>query len=294
MSPHRPMNGPPRVLSSQMLSCTGGSNCRGGWGRRLWSSSQWWGCTCNCKEILVAQKIAGKFFDDIEFLEAWCRSFVNYGIVEFVGIQSFGWSTSAIIKIFSSPNVLNSWINQQGRPVRNISWETRMLVVKVPMVSATPLPGGVWPCMQSWEFSFDKSTQQVTCENLHLMASIASCRQPLLASHHFLPPSSSSSYHLSPLLRLPTGLTWCLLQHWTLVFNISFTDFGVSNNSPLTMIICAQPVTLKLELKTIPFGYLHSADWAQSYSMSLDPLASLKYWSCHPLGEYFLFFSSPG
>ena len=86
-SPHRPVNGPLRVLSSWMLSCIGGSNCRAGWGRRLWSSSQWWGCTCNCKGILGTQKIAGKFFNDIEFLEAWCRSFVNYGIVELVKIQ---------------------------------------------------------------------------------------------------------------------------------------------------------------------------------------------------------------
>ena len=87
MSPHRPVNGPPRVLYSQMLSCTGGSNCRGRQGRRLWSSSQWWGCTCNCEGILGTHKIAGKFFKDIEFLKPWCRSFVNYGIVEFVGIQ---------------------------------------------------------------------------------------------------------------------------------------------------------------------------------------------------------------
>ena len=109
--------------------------------------------------------------------------------------------------------------------------------------------------------------------------------QSLLASHHFLPPSSSSSHDFSPSSRPPTGLTWCLLQCWDLVFNILFTDFGVSNNTPLTMIICAQPVTLELGLRTMPFGYLCSADWAQSYSVSLDPLASLKYPLCHLLGK---------
>ena len=33
------------------------------------------------------QKIAGKFLNDVEFLEVCCRSFVNYGIFKFVGIQ---------------------------------------------------------------------------------------------------------------------------------------------------------------------------------------------------------------
>jgi len=36
---------------------------------------------------LGTQKIAGKFFNGVEFLEVCCRSFVNYGIVEFVRLQ---------------------------------------------------------------------------------------------------------------------------------------------------------------------------------------------------------------
>ena len=38
---------------------------------------------------------------------------------------------SAMLKIFWSPNVLDGWINQQGRQATNMSWATQMLEVKV-------------------------------------------------------------------------------------------------------------------------------------------------------------------
>jgi hypothetical protein len=141
--------------------------------------------------------------------------------------------------------------------------------------------GGNFPCshLPCWfSFEFYKSTRQVT--NLQgKFPPFHSC---------FLPLPSLFSASSSP----PIGLTWCLPQRWTLVFNVSFTDFGVSNDIPLTVIYCARPVTLEFGLRTIPFGYLRSADWAQLYSVSLDPLASSKYLSYRPLGEsiFFWFF----
>ena len=143
--------------------------------------------------------------------------------------------------------------------------------------------------MKQWEFSFYKSTWQVTYENF-LIDGWFWWHQSLLASNHFLPPSLLSlSFHLHQ----DCWLDWLSVsQCWTLVFNILFTDFGVSNNIPLTMIYCAWPVTLKFGLRTIPFGYFHSADWAQSYSASLDPLVLLKYIFVASLGwvEFFCFF----
>ena len=85
------------------------------------------------------------------------------------------------------------------------------------------------------------------------------------------------------------GLTWCLQQHWTLVFNISFTNFGISNNIPLTAMYCIQPVTPEFGLRKIPLGYLCSADWAQSYSVFLDPLL-IKMFIVLSLGQVDLFF----
>jgi len=123
----------------------------------------------------------------------------------------------------------------------------------------------------------------------HFLLPTTSCLQPLLA------PILVASWP-------PTGLTWCLPQHWTLVFNASFTDFGVSNAlgrdhlclasvaSFLDVISCARPVTLEFGLRTIPSRYLRSANWAQSYSMSLDPLLVSKYLLYCRLGKLFFFF----
>ena len=91
-----------------------------------------------------------------------------------------------------------------------------------------------------------------------------SCLQPLLA------PILVASW-------LPTRLTWCLPQHWTLVFNASFTDFGVSNDIPLTVICCARPVTLEFGLRTIPLCIFVPLTELKSYSVSLDPLVLSKY-----------------
>ena len=74
--------------------------------------------------------------------------------------------------------------------------------------------------------------------------------QLILPTNHFFPPSLTAT----------AGLTWCHPQFWTLVFNASFTDFGISNDIPLTTMYCTRPVTLEFGLRTIPFWYLHSAD----------------------------------
>ena len=105
--------------------------------------------------------------------------------------------------------------------------------------------------------------------------------QLLLPTNHFFPPSSSHrDHHCWVDLVSPTALNFGV-QHIV-------TDFGISNNIPLTMMYCTQPVTLEFGLRTIPFGYLCSAEWAQSYSMSLDPLSYQNIY-CTVSGKSFFF-----
>jgi hypothetical protein len=86
-----------------------------------------------------------------------------------------------------------------------------------------------------------------------LMASITSCPQPRLAPTLFI---FTMLFHLH--------LHWVDLvspNNIELGIHRSFTDFGVSNNIPLTLIYYwARPVTLNFGRRTMPFGYLHSAD----------------------------------
>ena len=77
---------------------------------------------------------------------------------------------------------------------------------------------------------------------------------------------SSHSSHSSQLHKDHSPLGWLGVtqQCWTLVFSISFTDFGVSNII-FNPIICAQLGTLFQGPRTIPSGYLHSPNQAQFY-----------------------------
>ena len=102
----------------------------------------------HCEGIWGTQEIMGKMFNGTVFLGVCCRSFENYGIVVFVGFQDdiiLWWNIFTMLKIFSSRNVLDEQINQQGRLARNISWAMWILIVKVPTVLATPSTGGIWP-----------------------------------------------------------------------------------------------------------------------------------------------------
>ena len=150
VTPCRCMDGPPKVLSSWTLSCTGWSNCRGGRGRRLWRPSQWQGGTQHCKWIFTTQEIAGKSFDGTVLLKICCRSFENHLIVEFMRFQDkiILWIEDLSNHKYFLVTKITRWLDQPARQTsKKYILSNTNAICKGSNVSATSLDGGARPSM---------------------------------------------------------------------------------------------------------------------------------------------------
>ena len=87
---------------------------------------------------------------------------------------------------------------------------------------------------------------------------------------HFDPIKKNLPPPLIVFVIASTGLGWLGVTqlHWTLVFNVSLTDFGISNaflGRDQLCLTCNPWIWAKED------NTLHSTNWAQFYSVSLDP-----------------------